>query len=60
MSQNRDALPDDALPPSLIAQAERSRLDIIHGLKATEDLAMQLQAWRAGDLYRVSGTPRWF
>lgn len=43
------------LPPALVVRAERSRGDIIHGLRATGDLAKQIDAWRVGDLYGASG-----
>jgi hypothetical protein len=55
MIQDGGALSDATLPPALVARAGRSRKDIIHGLRATGDLAKQIDAWRVGDLYGASG-----
>jgi hypothetical protein len=55
MMHDGDAPSDAILPPALVARVGRSRRDIIHGLRATEDLAKQIDAWRVGHLYVASG-----
>lgn len=42
-------------PPALKIGASRSRGELLHGLKATEDFAEEISAWAAGDLYRATG-----
>jgi len=55
MTQDAGALTGAILPPAFVARAERGREDIIYGLKATGDLAKQIDAWRVGDRYGASG-----
>jgi hypothetical protein len=57
LSQEQNLPPVSGVPPALVARAERERREIVHGLKAADDLAKQLRLWRAGDLYRASGSP---
>ena len=55
--QGRDTFSVTTLSPALIARAETRRRSIIESLRATKDLATELDAWRAGDFYRASGAP---
>jgi hypothetical protein len=57
VTHDSDVSPGTRLPPALVLRAKENRTELAHGLKATEDLAREISAWRAGDLYRASGKP---
>lgn len=43
------------LPQVLERRIENSRSDLMHGLKASEDLVRGIKEWTTGDLYKATG-----